>query len=560
MKRLLVSNIFFAACLLAQDRWHARSMTISRDGIVATSQTLASQAGAQVLARGGSAVDAAIAANLVLGLVEPMMCGIGGDLFVIHADGKTGALTGLNASGTAPAGLSIDWLKAKGFSSMPSNGIHTVSVPGAVAGFEKLHQRFGKLPWKDLFAPAIYYAEAGFPVTELIQHDWESSAGKLSGDDNARRIFLRQGAAPKVGDVFRNPELAQAYRLLAEEGAKAFYQGKIRDAILKTSARLGGTLTARDFAEYQPEWVTPIHTTYRGWRVSQLPPNGQGIGTLQMLNLMSFFDLPEMAPLSAEAWHTKIEAQKLSFQDLRRYNADPRMATVPVAGLLSPEYARQRAALIDRQRANCDAKPGEPDKVGHTIYLAAIDRDGNIASWIQSISDIWGSSVVTDQYGFHLHDRMGAFHFDPQHPNALAPKKRPFHTIIPGYMEKDGQRIGFGIMRGMNQAQAQAQFVSHVADHGYNIQQALEAPRFTKTTLGGCDVRVEGRLPAAAREKLEAMGHRLQVQGDYSSWMGGGQAVMRDTKRGVNFGGSSPRKDGSAVPEPAPYWAPARPR
>jgi gamma-glutamyltranspeptidase / glutathione hydrolase len=537
---------------MAQDRDHARSMTISRYGIVATSQTLASQAGAAVLARGGSAVDAAIASNAVLGVVEPMMCGIGGDLFVIHADGKSGKLTGLNSSGHSSKTISIDYLRRKGFSSMPYSGIHTVNVPGAVAGWEAMHKRFGKLPWKDLFAPAIYYAEKGFPVTELIQWDWENSESKLRTDENARKIYLINGRAPKEGEIFRNPQLAKAYRLIADGGARAFYfKGPLRDAILKTSKRQEGTLTPADFEQFQPEFVEPLATEYRGWKVFQLPPNGQGIGTLEMLN--------NMKPFSPEALHLKVEAQKLSFQDLRAYNADPRMSKVPIEGLLSKAYAADRAKRIDTGKANCNTEPGKPGeflstKVGHTIYMSAVDRDGNVVSWIQSISDIWGSGIVVDDYGFHLHDRAGAFSFDPAHPNALAPRKRPFHTIIPGYMEKDGLRIGFGIMRGMNQAQAQAQFASYVADHGMNLQQALEAPRFTKMTLGGCDVRMESRIPEDAREKLESMGHSISPLGAYSGLMGGGQAVAFDSKTGVKYGGSSPRKDGAAIPEPEPYW------
>ena len=555
----LIYLILMVASVQAQDRSHARSMTISKSGIVSTSQTLASQAGAAVLARGGSAVDAAIASNAVLGVVEPMMCGIGGDLFVIHADGKSGKLTGLNSSGFAPKGLSIPYLKSKGHYSIPYGGIHTANVPGAVAGWEAMHQKFGKLAWKDLFAPAIYYAEKGFPVTELIAWDWNHSESKLRGDDNAAKVYLPNGHAPKEGEIFRNPQLAKAYRLIAEGGAKAFYKGAIRDSILKTSKRLEGTFTAADFEEYKPEWVEPIATEYRGWKVFQLPPNGQGIGTLEMLNIMSAFPMQTLAQDSSEALHLKIEAQKLSFQDLRRYNADPRMAKVPVEGMLSKSYAAERAKLISTTKANCNTSPGNPGtistaKVGHTIYMSVVDRDGNVVSWIQSISDLWGSGVVVDDFGFHLHDRAGAFSFDPESPNALAPRKRPFHTIIPGYMEKDGYRVGFGIMRGMNQAQAQAQFASNIADHGMNLQAALEAPRFTKMTLGGCDVRIESRIPEAEREKLEKMGHNLAVMGAYSGLMGGGQAVAFDSKTGVKYGASSPRKDGSAIPEPEPFW------
>jgi gamma-glutamyltranspeptidase/glutathione hydrolase len=539
----------------AQEREQARSMVITRQGIVATAQTLASQAGAQVLARGGSAVDAAIAANALLGVVEPMMDGIGGDLFVIYYEAKTGKLYGYNGSGAAGKAMSIDALKAKGLVAMPSKGIHTVTVPGAVEGWERLHRRFGKLPWRDLMQPAIYYAREGFPVTEIIQWDWENGQSALASDDNARRVFLPGGRAPKVGEVFRNPELARAYSILADGGAAAFYKGPIAQAILATSKRLGGLLTAEDLASHQGEWVEPIFTDYRGWRVYELPPNGQGIGALQMLNLFERFDLPKMNPLSAEALHIKIEAQKLAYADLRAYVGDPRFVSVPVRGMLDKRYAAARALAIDPTKASCAVSAGDVAKTsGNTTYLTVVDRDGNIASWIQSISDMWGSYVVVDGMGFHLHDRGSGFSFDEKHPNALAPGKRPFHTIIPGFMQKGTQHIGFGIMRGMNQSLAHAQFVSYLADHGANIQMALEGARFTRRDPAGCDVMIESRVPAAELDKLRALGHWIDVRASYSGQMGGGHAVLYDSATGVKFGASSPRKDGAAIPQPDPIW------
>jgi len=531
-------------------------MVISDRGIVATSQTLASQAGAQVLARGGSAMDAAIAANAVLGVVEPQSDGIGGDLFAIHWDAKTGKLSAINASGWAPTGLTIGFLKSQGRTSMPQEGIHSVTVPGCVDGWEKLHRRFGKLPWADLFQPAIYFAEHGYPVTELISEAWKMEEAKLGKDENARRTFLPGGHAPKLGEMFRDPQMAAALQLIASQGAAAFYQGAIARAILKTSAKLGGKLTAADLAEFQSEWVEPISTEYHGWKVYELPPSGQGIAALQMLNLFSLFPLASYRPRGAEELHIQIEAQKLAYADLMRYVADPRFSRVPVAGLLSMEYARERGALIDPGRARCDTAPGQPPAVrGDTIYLSVVDRDGNIVSLIQSIYQHFGSGVVVDDYGFALQNRGGLFEMDPAHPNALAPRKRPFHTIIPAFMEKGDVHIGFGIMGGLNQAQAHAQFVSNVVDHGMNIQLALEAPRFTRKTLGGCEVSVENRIPAETRQALAARGHQLEVLGDFSSAMGGGQAVVHDSATGVNRGASDPRKDGAAVPEPAPYWA-----
>ena len=538
-----------------QDRSQARSMVITTRGIVATAQTLASQAGAQILARGGSAVDAAIAANAVLSVVEPMMNGPGGDLFAIVWDAKTESLVGINASGWAPQALSIDYLKKQGMSRMPSDGIHTVTVPGCVAGWEKLHKRFGRLAWRDLFKPAIYYAENGFPVTELIQWDWENTNSRLT--DDARKLYLPEGRAPKVGEIFRNPQLGHAFRLIAEFGGRSFYNGAVGEALLKTSRQLGGTMTASDLSDYDAEWVQPISTDYRGWRVSELPPNGQGIGTLEMLNILENFQIGQYDQTSVEALHLEIEAEKLAFQDLAHYVADPKLAAVPVAGLLSKQYAKQRAASIDPDQAHCDVEAGHPSAVdahGNTTYLSVVDKDGNTVSWIQSNSEIFGSGILVQGMGFLLHDRGASFDFDPALPNALAPRKRPFHTIIPGFLEQGTQHIAFGIMRGVNQPQAQMQFVSNVVDHKMNIQAALEAPRFTKPTSGGCDLTIEARVPEIIRAELERKGHRLEVLGDFSGLMGGGQAVLHNSATKVNYGASSPRKDGAAIPEPDPYF------
>jgi len=556
---ILAGVLMLSSPCSPQERSQARSMVISRHGIVATSQTLASQVGAQVLARGGSAIDAAVAANAALGVVEPMSNGIGGDLFAIYWDARTGRLTGINASGWTPRSLTRDFLQQKGFATMPQQGIHSVTVPGCVEGWEKLHKRFGRLPWAELFEPAIYYASQGFPVTEIISGHWRDNLAKLSADAYARRLFLLDRSPPGPGEIFRNPDLARALKLIAAEGATAFYRGAIAKAILNTSERLGGPMQADDLSEFQAEWVEPVSTTYRGWRVYELPPNGQGIAALEMLNIMEQFPLPQQPALSAQAFHWKIEAQKLAYEDLRRYVADPRFTQVPVAGMLSKKYAAERASLIDRERAQCNPRAGSPPP-GDTIYLSAIDREGNIASLIQSIYLQFGSGVVVEGMGFHLQNRGALLEMDPAHPNALAPRKRPFHTIIPGFMEKGGLRIGFGIMGGYNQAQAHAQFVSNVVDHGMNLQAALEAPRFTRLTFGDCDVKIEARVPGEVRQALAGMGHALDVLGDYSGVVGGGQAVMRDTAAGVNYGASSPRKDGAAIPEPPAYFGPARRR
>jgi gamma-glutamyltranspeptidase/glutathione hydrolase len=535
-------------------------MVISDRGIVATSQTLASQAGAQVLARGGSAIDAAIAANAALGVVEPQSCGIGGDLFAIYWEAATGKLTAINASGWAPRGLTIDALKALGITSMPQEGIHSVTVPGAVDGWSKLHQRFGRRPWSELFQPAIYYASHGYPVTEIISAAWALEAAKLGRDSNAARVYLPNGAPPKTGQVFKNPQLAAALTLIAQQGRTAFYTGAIAQALLETSRRLGGKMDAADLSEFSSEWVTPISTGYHGWKVYELPPNGQGIAALEMLNIFSQFPMASYASRGVEELHTQIEAQKLAYADLQRYVADPRFAKVPVEGLLSMDYARGRARLIDAAHARCEIPPGQPlPGRGDTIYLSVVDREGNIASLIQSVYKAFGSGVVVDDYGFALQNRGGLFVMDPQHPNALQPRKRPFHTIIPAFMEKGPVHMGFGIMGGLNQAQAHAQFVSNIVDHGMNIQAALEAPRFTKKAIGGCDVTIENRIPKDVRDALAAKGHQIEVVGDFSDDVGGGQAVIHDSATGLNWGASDPRKDGAAVPEPAPYFSAVSP-
>jgi len=537
------------------ERTQARSMVITRQGIVATSQTLASQAGAQILARGGSAADAAIAANAVMGVVEPMNNGMGGDLFAIEWDAGTKKLSGLNSSGWAPEKLTPDFLKQKGLKHMAGAGIYSVTVPGCVRGWEALHKRFGHLPWSELLQPAIYYAQNGFPVTEIIAADWVQAENVLAADPNAKNVFLTKGAAPETGVIFRNPEYARALDVVAKEGPQAFYRGAIAAALLKTSDRLGGVMTAVDLADFRPEWVEPISTTYRGWTVYELPPNGQGMAALEMLNIMERFPLAQYGPASADALHIEMEAQLLAYADLRRYLADPRFAKVPSEGIVSKEYAAGRARTIDMNKAHCDVEPGDPGRFGSdTVYLNAVDKEGNIVSLIQSLSGAFGSGVVVEGFGVMLQNRGGGFMLDASSPDVLAPHKRPFHTIIPGFMEKGDLHIGFGIMNGLNQPQAHAQFVSNLVDYGMNIQAALEAPRFTRLKFGGCTFMIEDRVPEAVRKALIDKGHTLDVRGAFSANMGGGQAVMHDSASGVNYGASSPRKDGAAVPEPDPYF------
>ena len=536
---------------LAQDRSQARSMVVTRYGIVAAENPLAAQVGATILADGGNAIDAAVATNAMMGLVAPMSNGIGGDLFAIVYEAKSGKLYGLNASGWAPSALTIDFLRGKGLQAMPYQGVHSVTVPGTVDGWVKLVERFGSKTFDHLLAPTIRYAEEGFPVTELVAGLWSSYEQPLKNNPDAARTFLIDGRAPRLGELFRNPSLAQSLKEIASQGRDAFYKGDIARHVVECSQRNGGSLTASDLAEFSSEWVEPISTTYRGWTVYEIPPNGQGIAALMMLNIMENFPLSAYTHNSAAALHVMIEAKKLAYADMLRFVADQRFSKVPVRGMLDKTYAHDRSTQIDTAKANCTPETGIPPKLGDdTIYLSVVDKHGNMVSLIQSNYENFGSGLVPEGAGFALQNRGALFSLDPTHPNALAGRKRPLHTIIPAFMTKGDVKIAFGIMGGWNQSQAHAQFVSNIVDYGINIQAALEAARFRKTTFEGCDLQIEARVPPAVRAQLEAMGHQLQVRGDYSPVMGGGQAVMRDFSTGINYGASDPRKDGAAIPEP----------
>ncbi len=544
----LAGTVVAAAC--AEDRSQARSMVVTRYGIVATEHPLASEIGASILRQGGNAVDAAVAANAAMGFFAPMMNGIGGDLFAIVYEAKSGKLYGLNASGWAPAGLTPELLKSKGLTNMPGSGIHAVTVPGAVDGWEKLVKRFGRKRLADILAPTIRYAEEGAPVPEIFAAAWESGEKKLRQDTNAARVYLPHGHAPRLGEVFRNPELAWSLKQIAARGRKGFYEGELAKRVLACSQGLGGTMTREDLSRFSAQWVEPISTTYRGWTVYEIPPNGQGIAALMMLNLMETFPLGQFGPGSVNGFHAMIEAKKLAYADMRRFVCDPNFNKVPVAGMLSKDYARARAGLINPARANCQVEPGQPPPMGNdTTYLCAVDAEGNMVSYIQSNFASFGSGVVPPGTGFVLQNRGGLFSLDPASPNILAGHKRPLHTIIPAFMTRGEVRIAFGIMGGWNQAQAHAQFVSDIVDHGMNIQAALEAPRFTKHTFTGCDMELEARVPQKIREELATKGHEIKVLADFDSDCGGGQAVLRDFSGGVNYGASDPRKDGAAVAE-----------
>jgi gamma-glutamyltranspeptidase / glutathione hydrolase len=535
----------------AQDRSQGRSMVISRGGIVAAESPLAAQAGVRILERGGNAVDAAIATNAMMGVVEPMMNGIGGDLFVIVYDAKANKLYGLNASGWAPKGLTIEYLQKQGIRSMPQQGVNAITVPGAVDGWQKLADKFGKKKLAEDLAAAIRTAKDGFPVPEWTAAYWASEVDYLRHDEAAAKTYLPGDRAPKVGEVFSNPDLAWSLQQIAQHGRDAFYKGEIAAKILDSMKRHGGPMNGEDLAEYSSELVEPISTTYREWTVYELPPNVQGMAALEMLNIMETFPMgqKDWGFGSANALHAMIEAKKLAYADLIKYIGDPRKQKLPVATLISKGWAAQRAKLIDANHANCAAAGGEIPAGNDTTYLSVVDRDGNMVSLIQSNYESFGSGIVAPGTGFALHDRGGLFSMDASSPNALAGRKRPLHTIIPAFAQKGDTRVAFGIMGGWNQSQAHAQFIADLADFKMNIQAAMEAPRFSKQSFGGCDVMMENRFSQKVREELTGKGHKIDLKGGFTSSVGGGQAVLRDFAAGVNYGASDPRKDGQAAAE-----------
>ena len=530
----------------------ARSMIATQYGIVATPQYLASQAGAKVLEAGGNAVDAAIAANAVLGVTQPYVNGMGGDLFAIYYEAKTGKLYALNSSGWTPQGLTIDYLKSKGIDKLDPIGVNTITVPGCVAGWDALRQRFGTLPFSKILAPAIFYAENGFVMPEWSSRYWISKV--FLNQPGYKETYMPGGVRTGLGDVFKNPALGESLRQVAAHGRDAFYHGKLTELMVKFLNEQGGTHALRDFEEFQPEWVEPISTTYRGWTVYELPPNGQGIAALSMLNIMERFPLADYGHNSAAALHVMIEAKKLAYADMVRYVGDPRFTPIPVPEMLSKDLAADRAKLIHMDKAACQVVASElGEKLNargsETIYMSTIDKDGNIVSLIQSNYGGYGTGMVAPGAGFSFHNRGAGFELTAGKPNSLAGHKRPLHTIIPAFMRKDDVAIGFGIMGGWNQAQAHAQFVANVVDFGMNVQSALEAARFTKATFEGCDVSLESRVSVDVQKELARRGHVVSLLPPFASAVGQGEAVMRDAKRQVNFAGSDPRCDGAAIPQ-----------
>jgi gamma-glutamyltranspeptidase / glutathione hydrolase len=557
MKTLLAALIISLCPTVAAQQFSSipgqgRSMVVTKLGIVAAPQFLAAQAGAHILEEGGNAADAAIAANAVMGVVQPYVNGMGGDLFAIYYDAKTGKLYGLNSSGWTPKALTIDYLKAHGVDHINPIGVETIDIPGTVAGWDALRGRFGRLPFSEILAPAIYYAENGFPLAERNARYWVAKS--LMQQPGYKETYLPNGVAPKVGDEFKNPALANSLRQVAAHGRDGFYDGPMTETMVTFLRAQGGTHTLEDFRDFEPEWVDPISTTYRGWTVYELPPNGQGIAALSMLNIMEQFPLGQYPHNSADALHIMIEAKKLAYADMYKYVGDPRFTPVPVKEMLSKELAKKRASLIKMDKAACEVVPSDIEKMldahgNSTIYLSAIDKDGNIVSLIQSNYAGYGTGMVAPGLGFSFHDRGAGFQLTPGLPNSLAGHKRPLHTIIPAFMEKGDIHIGFGIMGGWNQAQAHAQFVANVIDYGMNVQAALEQPRFTKGTFEGCDVQMESTIPQSVRDELTKRGHQIELLEPFSFTVGQGEAVVRDTTRNVNFAGADPRSDGEAIPQ-----------
>ena len=534
----------------------SRSEVIARHGMVCCAHPLAAQIGIDILKKGGSAVDAAIAVNAALGLMEPVANGIGGDLFAIVWDAKTQKLYGLNASGRCPELLTIEKVKKAGHDKyIPYTGFLPQTVPGCVDGWFELHERFGKMRMKDILAPAIKHAEEGFPVTEVIAHYWELGSRRLKDQPNFAATYMPGGAAPRKGEIFRNPDLARTYTLLAKKGRKAFYEGEIAKRIDRFCEKHGGYLRFEDFEKHTSTWVEPVGTNYRGYDVWELPPNGQGIAALQILNILEAYDIASMGSGSADYLHYLIEAKKLAFEDRAKFYSDPAFSDIPVDGLVSKEYASRRRELISPDRALRQVDAGDPVlETGETTYLVVADKDRNFVSLIQSNYAGFGSGPVPDGLGFCIQDRGALFNLDPVHPNSLEPGKRPFHTIIPAMVTMDGQPVfAFGVMGGSMQPQGHVQVLCNIIDFGMGIQEAGDAPRIRHygssqptgqvMTDGGRVVYENGILPDVIRE-LVSRGHTI---GRENGGYGGYQGIWYDSEKNVLTGGTESRKDGCAL-------------
>ncbi|MCP4451498.1 MAG: gamma-glutamyltransferase [Planctomycetes bacterium] len=532
-----------------------RSEVIAQHGMAATSQPLATQIALDILKQGGTAVDAAIAANAALGLMEPTGSGIGGDLFALVWSGPEQRLYGLNASGRSPYSLTLDEFTAKGLTRIPSHGPLPVTVPGCVDGWCELHKLFGKLPMEAVLAPAIRYARDGFPLSELIAHYWSLSVKSLGDFPNFKETYTVDGRAPRKGEIFRNPALANTYSIIAQQGRAGFYEGPVAEAIAAYMEQVGGFLTTKDLKDHRSEWMIPVSTEYRGYRVFELPPNGQGIAALQILNILEGFDIRSMGFGSAEYIHCFLEAKKLAFEDRAKFYADPDFNRIPVDGLISKPYAAKRRALINPKRAGRAYDAGNPALTeGDTVYLTVADSQGTMVSLIQSNYRGMGSGCTPDGLGFCLQDRGELFNLKEGEFNTYAPHKRPFHTIIPAFvMHQDKPFMSFGVMGGATQPQAHAQIIVNLVDFDMNLQEAGDAPRILHTGSSqptgdimedGGTVSLETGVPYDHTRQLVQMGHRIQTNvGSF----GGYQAIQIDPNTGVYTGASESRKDGQAA-------------
>ena len=532
------------------EQFASRSEVIGQHGMVATSHPLATQIGIDVLKKGGTAIDAAIAANIALGLMEPTGSGIGGDLFAIVWDAKEQKLFGLNASGPAPQSISLDYFKQQNLAKIPPFGPLPVTVPGAVDGWVKLHEKFGNQSFASLFEPTIDYAKKGHPVTETIAYYLDRSKETFKQYPNFSEVWMKDGETTGKGDIFKNPQLANTLEIIAEKGRAGFYEGEVAKTIADFIQAQGGFLTYEDLANFNSEWVEPVSTNYRGYDVWELPPNGQGMVALQILNILENFDVKKMGLFSSEYVHLFTEAKKLAFADRAKHYADPNFSKIPIEQLVSKSYAKERAALIDLAKAAQVDESGIPNG-GDTIYLTAADQFGNMISLIQSNYRGMGSGMVPPGLGFMLQDRGELFSLEKDHANVIEGGKRPFHTIIPAFVTKDNKPyLSFGVMGGATQPQAHAQIIINLIDFGYNLQEAGDAPRLVHTgssqptdeiMLDGGSLSLETGFGIAIEEALKKKGHKLIYQ---KGIFGGYQAIM--IKDGVYFGASESRKDGQA--------------
>ena len=529
-----------------------RSPVYGRNGIVATSQPLATAAGLEILAKGGNAADAAVAAGAALNVTEPSSTGIGGDMFALYYSAQTRRVSALNGSGRAPAALTLDRLKKDGFATeLPPFHVHTVTVPGACAGWFDLIERHGSLSMADILAPAIRLAGEGFPVGPITSYSWQRGAqNQLKSAPNGNELTI-DGRGPEAGEIFQNPNLARTFEIVARGGKEAFYQGEIAEAIVSVIKNAGGSMTMDDLESHESTWEQPISVTYRGLRVYECPPNGQGLTALIALNILEGFDLPTLSALSTDCLHIMIEALRLAFADSRWYVADPKFSKVPVEELLSKEYANGRRKLINRKRATIDPKHGTPVSSSGTVYLSVVDKFGNACSFINSNYWGFGTGIVPRGFGFTLQNRGHNFSLDPNHPNALGPRKRPYHTIIPAMVTREDGSLyaSYGVMGGFMQPQGHAQVLSALVDHGLDPQSALDLPRFCiDVEEAGGRVALEEGIPANVVSDLEKMGHPVHlVSGFDRSIFGRGQVILRDAETGVLNAGSDPRADGCAM-------------